>query len=120
MLVCFLSSLFVCLLITVCLLKSLTRSYDDVQSWSIGFQLQICNYNKLQLNNHRIARRLSEKLARGEPITIENFLTDVIGNSIWSEWSMILIAKPTFLLRFGGISGEFGSYFSETVEPKDR
>ena len=31
-----------------------------------------------------------------------------------------IIPNRAFLLRFGGISGEFGSYFSETVEPKDR
>ena len=36
-----------------------------------------------------IARQLRDKLARGEPITIENFVIDTISNSNWTEWSTI-------------------------------
>ena len=36
-----------------------------------------------------IARRLRDKQARGEPITIKNFVIDTISNSNWTEWSTI-------------------------------
>ena len=36
-----------------------------------------------------IARRLRDKQARGEPITIKNFVIDTISNSNWPEWSTI-------------------------------
>ena len=36
-----------------------------------------------------IARRLRDKQAGGEPITIENFVIDTISNSNWTDWSKI-------------------------------
>ena len=36
-----------------------------------------------------IARRLRDKQARGEPITIKNFVIDTISNNNWTEWSTI-------------------------------
>ena len=32
----------------------------------------------------------------------------IISNDNWTDWSTIHIPNRTFLVRFGGISGEFG------------
>ena len=44
----------------------------------VGIQLQVSNDKKFKSDIHVIARRLRDKKARGEPITIENFVIDMI------------------------------------------
>ena len=61
--------------------KAIKARVIDVKiTWVSNYsvRLQKVQIGHLQLDTHLIARRLRDKYARGEPVTIENFVIDTI------------------------------------------
>ena len=58
------------------------KTVENIAKEAIKAQLQLSDFKTFKSDTHVIARRLRDKLPRGEPITIENFVIDTIKSVI--------------------------------------